>query len=125
MDCGLSYSVLNSSPFTGKGVLAPPGFRFGVPDSRVRGAGIGWRRAVVVVACGGRASRSHCEFSGLNAPLEPTTPSGRFLSSVFQNDREYFPLAVEKQLEQLAYDRDEALARMTLSLASDEACLHR
>nr|GLL42812.1 UV-B-induced protein At3g17800, chloroplastic-like [Ipomoea trifida] len=128
MDCGLSSSFLNSSPFAGKSVLAPTpaaAFRFGFPNSRVGGSGIGWRRAVVVAASGGRASRSQCEFSGLNAPLEPTTPSGRFLSTVFQNDREYFPLAVEKQLEQLAYDRDEAAARMTLSLASDEACLHR
>lgn len=119
MDCGLSSSLLNSSPFTAKNIPAP--FRFAFPNSRV---GVGFRRALVVAASG-RASRSHCEFSGLNAPLEPTTPSGRFLSSVFQNDREYFPLAVEKQLEQLAYDRDEAVARMTLSLASDEACLHR
>lgn len=79
-----------------------------------------------MVASGGSSrNSSKCEFSGLNGPLEPTTPAGRLLSTVLQNDCKYFHVAVQKQLEQLAYDRDEAVARMNLSLGSDEAFLHR
>lgn len=69
---------------------------------------------------------SECgEYRGLNTPVQPMTPAGRLLSSVLLNDPEYFPQVVQKQLEQLVVDRYEALARMNLSSASDESCLHR
>lgn len=77
------------------------------------------RRALIAVAS------ADCEFSSLNTPLEPKSFAGKFLSGVLQNDLDYFHVAVGKQLEQLAADRDEAVARMNLSLASDEAALHR
>lgn len=83
---------------------------------------VGYRRSLFLVAS---RSSSKCEFGGLNAPLEPTTPAGRLLSTVLLNDRQYFHVAVQKQLEQLAYERDEALARMNLSLGSHEAFLHK
>lgn len=68
---------------------------------------------------------SKCEFGGLNAPLEPRTPAGRFLSGVLLDDRDNFQVAARKELERLAAERDEAAARLQLSLGSDEACLHR
>ncbi|VFR00511.1 unnamed protein product [Cuscuta campestris] len=117
MDCGLFACTAASSSLT----PPPPPFRSGFPKFP-RG---GLRRRRLIVAASGRASSSRCEFSGLNAPLEPTTPSGRLLSTVLQNDRDYFPAAAAEQLQQLACDRDQAVARMSLSLASDEACLHR
>ncbi|MCE5166128.1 hypothetical protein HAX54_014966 [Datura stramonium] len=121
MDCGLSYtkvSLHQSLPFTVKTLLLSS-TRFAFKNSP-----FGTSRSLVVVASGGGSS-SKCEFSGLNAPLEPTTSAGRLLSSVLQNDRKYFHVAVQKQLEQLADDRDEAVARMNLSFGSDEAFLHR
>ncbi|XP_021273767.1 UV-B-induced protein At3g17800, chloroplastic isoform X2 [Herrania umbratica] len=71
------------------------------------------------------AGASHCDFSSLNAPLEPRSAPGKFLSSVLQNQRQLFHFAAADELKQLAGDRDAAVARMFLSSASDEACLHR
>lgn len=128
MDCCFSYNipfVLESLPFAvKKNTLksSSQGLRrlvstnnklhfFG--DRRFK------RRALIAVAS------ADCEFSSLNTPLEPQSFAGKFLSRVLQNDLDYFHVAVGKQLEQLAADRDEAVARMNLSLASDEASLHR
>uniref|UniRef100_A0A5B7AH65 Putative F21O3.2 protein n=1 Tax=Davidia involucrata TaxID=16924 RepID=A0A5B7AH65_DAVIN len=147
MDCCLSYnnsSVLQSLPPTVKTVksssqgfhrllsthkLPVPSFnstfhfsgdrRFGRPISL---SGRSNRRALIAVAS---AEASHCEFSSLNTPLEPKSLAGKFLSGVLQNDREYFHVAVAKQLVQLAAHRDEAVARMNLTFGSSEACLHR
>ncbi|KDP45280.1 hypothetical protein JCGZ_15145 [Jatropha curcas] len=85
------------------------------------------RPAVVVVA---RAGSSHCEPSSsnsfsLNTPLEPRSAAGKFLSSVFQNQRQLFHVAVAEELKLLADDRDGAVSRMLLSSGSDEASLHR
>lgn len=71
------------------------------------------------------SSTNKCDFGGLNAPLEPRTPSGKFLSGVLLDDRDNFQATARKELERLAADRDEAAARLQLSLGSDEACLHR
>ncbi|XVF72311.1 hypothetical protein PTKIN_Ptkin12aG0110900 [Pterospermum kingtungense] len=71
------------------------------------------------------AGASHCGFSSLNAPLEPRSAPGKFLSTVLQNHRQLFHLAAADELKRLAYDRDFAVARMFLSSDSDEACLHR
>ncbi|KAJ9169806.1 hypothetical protein P3X46_017957 [Hevea brasiliensis] len=82
------------------------------------------RPPLVVVA---KAGSSHCEpsSSSLNTPLEPRTAAGKFLSSVFQNQRELFHVAVADELKLLADDRDGAVSRMFLSSDSDEAFLHR
>ncbi|KAL6955693.1 hypothetical protein U1Q18_042170 [Sarracenia purpurea var. burkii] len=80
------------------------------------------RRSLIPLASAGA---SNCEFSSLNTPLEPKSTAGKILSSVLQNDAEYFSVAVGEQLEQLASDRDQAVGRMNLSFGSDEACLHR
>ncbi|CAK7349404.1 unnamed protein product [Dovyalis caffra] len=82
--------------------------------------------AVVVVA---RAGSSHCEpsssNSSLNTPLELRSEAGKFLSGVFQNQRQLFHVAVADELKLLADDRDSSLSRMLLSSGSDEASLHR
>lgn len=83
------------------------------------------RRPLIVLASASDSSASKCDFGGLNAPLEPRTPAGRFLSGVLLDDRSSFRFAAREQLEMLAAERDEADARMRLSLGSDEACLHR
>lgn len=74
-----------------------------------------------------RAGPSHCEFSSspLNTPIELNSAAGKFLSSVLQNQRQFFNVAVSDELKQLADDRDAAVNRMFLSIGSDEASLHR
>ncbi|XVF81245.1 hypothetical protein PTKIN_Ptkin15bG0140200 [Pterospermum kingtungense] len=71
------------------------------------------------------AGASHCDFSSLNTPLEPTSAPGKFLSGVLQNQRQFFHFAAADELKRLAGDRDAAVSRMFLSSDSDEACLHR
>ncbi|XP_022758756.1 UV-B-induced protein At3g17800, chloroplastic-like isoform X1 [Durio zibethinus] len=71
------------------------------------------------------AGASHCDFSSLNAPLELRSAPGKFLTSVLQNQRQFFHFAAANELKQLAGDRDTAVGRMFLSSDSDEACLHR
>ncbi|KAH0639670.1 hypothetical protein KY285_036256 [Solanum tuberosum] len=125
MDCCLFYtriSLHQSLPLTVKTLLSSSTC-FVFNNSSFCTSSVGCRRSLFVVATG--SSSSKCEFGGLNAPLEPATPAGRLLSTVLLNDRKYFHVAVQKQLEQLAYERDEAVARMNLSLGSDEAFLHR
>ncbi|KAL4587927.1 hypothetical protein LXL04_000804 [Taraxacum kok-saghyz] len=88
-------------------------------------------RSVSLVACasnyGGFSSggSSYCEFSSLNTPIEPATPAGRFLSSVFLNERKSFHDAVADTLEKLVADLNEAYARRSLTADSSEALLHR
>ncbi|XP_055812974.1 UV-B-induced protein At3g17800, chloroplastic-like [Solanum dulcamara] len=125
MDCGLSYTKISlhqSLPLTVKTLLSSSTC-FAFNNSFFGSSSVSCRRSLFLVASG--SSSSKCEFGGLNAPLEPTTPAGRLLITVLLNDRKYFHVAVQKQLEQLAYQRDEAVARMNLSLGSDEAFLHR
>ncbi|CDP03929.1 unnamed protein product [Coffea canephora] len=83
-----------------------------------------YRRGFLVLAASGTGSECG-EYRGLYTPVQPTTPAGRLLGTVLLNDPDYFPQVVQKQLEQLAVDRYEALLRMNLSSASHEACLHR
>ncbi|KAK5784160.1 UV-B-induced protein At3g17800, chloroplastic [Gossypium arboreum] len=71
------------------------------------------------------AGASHCDFSSLNAPLEPRSAPGKFLSGVLQNQRQFFHFAAADELKRLSNDRDAAVSRMFVSLDSDEACLHR
>lgn len=76
------------------------------------------RKPLIVIA-------AHCKFSGLNTPLDPSSPAGLTLSTVLQNQRDQFHVAVAEQLHQLAAERDGATARMNLSLDSSDSCLHR
>ncbi|XP_047158945.1 UV-B-induced protein At3g17800, chloroplastic-like isoform X2 [Vigna umbellata] len=71
------------------------------------------------------AGRRHCEFSSLNAPLEPNSLVGKFLGGVLQNRRQMFHVAAKEELKMLSEDRDSAIARMVISQNSDEALLHR
>lgn len=71
------------------------------------------------------AGRRHCEFSSQNAPLEPRSLVGKFLSGVLQNRRQLFHVVAKEELKMLSDDRDSAIARMRLSHHSDEALLHR
>ncbi|PON59342.1 hypothetical protein TorRG33x02_288260 [Trema orientale] len=71
------------------------------------------------------AGPSHCQFSSLNSPLEPRTPTGKDLIGVLQNHPQLFHLAVADELKQLADDRDDVLNRMILTAGSPDACLHR
>ncbi|XP_057785024.1 UV-B-induced protein At3g17800, chloroplastic-like [Salvia miltiorrhiza] len=82
-------------------------------------------RATRLIVVSSASSKSKCDFGGLNAPLEPRTPAGRLLSGVCLDDRGGFHAASRRELERLAVQRDEAAARLQLSLGSDEACLHR
>ncbi|OAY81497.1 UV-B-induced protein, chloroplastic [Ananas comosus] len=67
----------------------------------------------------GRESRS------IGTPLEPQSPEGSFLCGVLKNQPHIFPIAVEEQLEELAYQRESAFARHERSIGSEESCLHR
>lgn len=71
------------------------------------------------------AGRRHCEFSSLNAPLEPRSLVGKFLGGVLQNRRQLFHVVAKEELKMLSEDRDSAIARMIISQNSDEALLHR
>ncbi|KAK7339110.1 hypothetical protein VNO77_19754 [Canavalia gladiata] len=76
-----------------------------------------------VRASGGRRQ---CEFSSINAPLEPTRSLvGKFLSGVLQNHRQLFHVVAKEELKLLSHDRDSAVARMLLTHHSDQALLHR
>ncbi|XP_065876144.1 UV-B-induced protein At3g17800, chloroplastic-like [Euphorbia lathyris] len=126
MDYSLSatHSILSlhlSSPSKLKYLdfnLAAP-FALKFPDRRLR-------RPLLLLA---RAGFSHCEpsrsSSGFNTPLQLRSSVGKFLNSVFQNQRNLFQVFVAEELKLLADDRNGAVSRMFLSSASDEACLHR
>lgn len=58
-------------------------------------------------------------------PLKPTSPAGRSLSGVIQNQPHCFYDAVSEELKRVAEERDAAFARFNLSLGSSEASLHR
>ncbi|KAM6564848.1 hypothetical protein CsatB_024846 [Cannabis sativa] len=79
-------------------------------------------RPLTVIAAAGP---SHCQFSNLNSPLEPRTPTGKDLIGVLQNHPQLFHLAVADELKQLSDDRGHALNRMNLTAGSPDACLHR
>ncbi|KAK4363689.1 hypothetical protein RND71_018930 [Anisodus tanguticus] len=71
-------------------------------------------------------SSGGCEYSGLTAPLVPSTEAGRSLRGALQSGRDgVFNAVVEKELVKLSYMRDDAFLRMNLNLCSDEALLHR
>ncbi|KAK4351624.1 hypothetical protein RND71_030937 [Anisodus tanguticus] len=88
------------------------------------------KTSLVVVASTKNNNNSNnnnsCEYSGLTAPLVPSTAAGRSLSGALQSGRDgFFHAVVEKELVKLAYMRDGAFLRMNLTLCSDESVLHR
>ncbi|OIS97072.1 PREDICTED: UV-B-induced protein At3g17800, chloroplastic-like [Nicotiana attenuata] len=124
MDCGFFYtdiSLPQSLPFTVKNTLFSS-----IPFSplNLQSTLFKSRKSLVVVASG-KNSSNNCEFSGLNVPLVPRTEEGRFLSSIFQNNKKCFYAVVQKELAKLGYEKGEAFLRMNLNLGSDEAVLHR
>lgn len=58
-------------------------------------------------------------------PFDPRSSAGKFLSDMLKNRPHIFHVAAAEQLEQLAADRDDAVARREQSLGSTESCLHR
>ncbi|KAF8388463.1 hypothetical protein HHK36_027135 [Tetracentron sinense] len=80
------------------------------------------RRVLITVAS---TESNHCEFNFVGTPLEPRSSAGKFLRGILQNQRHLFHVAVSEQLQELAADRDEAIARMKRSLGSSESSLHR
>ncbi|CAN0899173.1 UV-B-induced protein At3g17800, chloroplastic [Linum grandiflorum] len=86
-------------------------------DSRTPGP------AVVLVRAGSEPSSSSS--GSLNTPLEPRSAAGKFLTSVFQNQRPLFHIAVADELKALAHERDTAASLLLNSSVSDEAVLHR
>lgn len=116
MDCCLSYT---NPRFPTPAASAAASLRRPITF----GLRVGRRPPLIVVASANSASK--CEFGGLNAPLEPRTPVGRLLKGVLLDDRASFHDSARKELERLAAEREEAVARLQLSLGSDEACLHR
>lgn len=121
MDCSLSlHKIPNTLPFLPFVVKSKAPHSF--PPNIFTGRRF-LRQSHVVVTAG----PSHCEFSSspLNTPIELNSAAGKFLSSVLQNQRQFFSVAVSDELKQLADDRDAAVNRMFLSIGSDEASLHR
>ncbi|CAN6462697.1 unnamed protein product [Victoria cruziana] len=77
--------------------------------------------AVVPFASAGVNER---ETDSVMTPLELTSPAGKFLNSVLQNQRHLFSAAAVKQLEQLAVDRHAAISRKESSVGTKEWLLH-
>ncbi|KAF8094620.1 hypothetical protein N665_0358s0002 [Sinapis alba] len=82
-----------------------------------------YNRSMVMVAKAGQ--NQYEPGSSLNAPLKPRTVQGRFLRGLLLNKRHLFHYAAADELRLLADNREAALARMSLSFGSYEACLHR
>ncbi|KAK8951445.1 hypothetical protein KSP39_PZI003045 [Platanthera zijinensis] len=74
------------------------------------------------LACA-KSNKSDC--TGVGAPLELWTPEGKFLCSVLKDQPLIFQAAAAKQLDELAFARDSAFARLECSEGSSESCLHR
>ncbi|KAL5702844.1 hypothetical protein ACHQM5_028009 [Ranunculus cassubicifolius] len=65
------------------------------------------------------------KYSGVGTPLQPSSPEGIFLSGVLRNQRHLFHFAVSEQLDQLASDRDGAVALKTQDTSTMESLLHK
>ncbi|KAF3780434.1 UV-B-induced protein [Nymphaea thermarum] len=65
------------------------------------------------------------ETDAVTTPLELTSPAGKFLTGILQNQRHLFAAAVAEQLDQLAEDRHGAISRKRSSAGTVEWLLHR
>lgn len=70
------------------------------------------------------AHSNEYEARSVGTPLELRTPEGKFLCGILKNHPHIFPVAASEQLEELATERDNALARLEHSAGSSESCLH-
>ena len=80
-------------------------------------------RAPVLVTAASAKSNEY-ESRSVGTPLEPQTPEGKFLCGILKNHPHIFSVAASEQLEELATDRNNALARWERSAGSSESCLH-
>ncbi|KAK6937853.1 Protein of unknown function DUF760 [Dillenia turbinata] len=134
MDCNLSYNpktaIIKSSAVNSQVICRVFAKSSALSLSPFRNFSLiafsGWRKRAsssIVIA----SSSSQCEsWSGysLNSPYEPRSVEGKYLSSVLQNQREFFHVAVAEKLYELKSGKDDAFARFSLSQGSDETCLH-
>ncbi|MQL76573.1 hypothetical protein Taro_008974 [Colocasia esculenta] len=60
----------------------------------------------------------------VETPLEPESPAGKFLCGVMNDHPHIFLVAAAQQLEDLALERDNAVARRDCSSGSAESHLH-
>ncbi|OVA05642.1 Protein of unknown function DUF760 [Macleaya cordata] len=139
MDCCASYktipivealpAVVKSERGDRKFVFAQFGFSDSSRKSSLSSQGAlkicGALRAQPFLVASARADSSPCNFTGVGTPLEPRSSAGKFLSGILQNQRHLFHFAVAEQLDELAADRDGAVARKNQSLGSSESSLHR
>ncbi|KAK6940484.1 Protein of unknown function DUF760 [Dillenia turbinata] len=139
MDCTLSYipktAILKSSAHSYQVICRVFAKSSALALSPLRNFSLiafsGWKRRAsssIVIANSSSSSSSQCEsWSGhsLNSPYEPRSVEGKYLSSVLQNQRGIFHVAVAETLYELNSGKDDAFARFNLSQGSDEACLRR
>ncbi|XP_020586894.1 UV-B-induced protein At3g17800, chloroplastic-like [Phalaenopsis equestris] len=71
-----------------------------------------------------RVESNESDYRSLGTPLELYTPEGKFLCDILKNQPHIFQAAVQKQLEELAFDRESAFARWEISQGSSESSLH-
>ncbi|CAA7400619.1 unnamed protein product [Spirodela intermedia] len=70
------------------------------------------------------AESNKCESRCVSTPLVPQSPAGKFLGGILNDHPHIFPVAAAEQLENLASERDGAVARRAHSVGSAQACLH-
>ncbi|KAK1259495.1 hypothetical protein QJS04_geneDACA023250 [Acorus gramineus] len=101
----------------------------GIPDRHGKRWSIGHvalnkrRNLALLVVANGESSK--CNYRTLNMPLDLESPAGKFLNGVLKNQHHIFHVAAAEQLEELADERDGAIARLEHSLDSEESFLHR
>ncbi|PIA35937.1 hypothetical protein AQUCO_03400079v1 [Aquilegia coerulea] len=82
------------------------------------------RNQSLIVAIANAESRAY-NFSGVGTPHEPSSPEGKFLSGILQNQRHLFRFALSEQLDELASNKKEAVSHEEQSSSSLETLLHR
>ncbi|KAF5198580.1 Uv-b-induced protein [Thalictrum thalictroides] len=82
------------------------------------------RNLSLIVAIANAESRAH-NFSGVGTPHEPSSPEGKFLSGILQNQRHLFRFALSEQLDELASNKKETVSHEEQSSSSMETLLHR
>ncbi|KAL0925468.1 hypothetical protein M5K25_003800 [Dendrobium thyrsiflorum] len=71
-----------------------------------------------------RVESNDSDYRSLGTPLELCTPEGKFLCDILKNQPHIFQAAAQKQLEELAFERESAFARWEISQGSSESSLH-
>uniref|UniRef100_A0A1D1XJ86 UV-B-induced protein At3g17800, chloroplastic n=1 Tax=Anthurium amnicola TaxID=1678845 RepID=A0A1D1XJ86_9ARAE len=87
----------------------------------IRSPATGRGRRLLTIA----SAESHkCESISVGTPLVPESPAGKFLSGILNDHPHVFHVAAAEQLEDLALQRESAVARRDHSLGSAESHLH-